>query len=457
MSSPVIDLAILNGVVVNHDGRTQVDIGVAGGRIVALADRGELLPAVQTVDAAGRFITPGAIDPHVHLGLYSDLATDFETETRSAVLGGVTFIKHMLIEPGSYAPAIPEAVELGVGRSYVDFAFDIEMRTEQHLREIPLYDSLGISSYKFFMTYRGAQAAVRGIEPIDDGYIYEGLRMIASLGRPATARVHCENIEIIERLMAGVRARGEEGLRALYDARPRFVEAVDVVQLTWLARFLGCPLCVVHVSAAESVDVIRDALAAGADLLGETCLHFLHFTYDSPLGNLVAITPALKDAESVARLWDGVREGTINSIGSDHVWLPKEDKHIESVWTSVGGVGGLGLLLPFVLSEGVSKGRITLERAVAITAYETARWYGFYPRKGAIELGSDADINVLDLDEKRVVTPELLDAAAKWTPYEGLELTGWPAVTIVGGKVVAEGGRLVDKPGSGRFVRARVD
>ena len=383
----MLDLAIVNGTVVNHDGSSEVNLGIKDERIAMLSMRGELPGAQHTIDASGRYVVPGAIDPHVHLGFHTDLGSDFETETRSAALGGVTLMKHMLTSDGSYSAPFETTRKLGESHSFIDFALDVEMRQDLHVSEIPEYDRLGISSYKFFLTYKGSDVVERGIRPCDDGYLYAGLRAIAAVGRPATARVHCEAIEIISRLSREVRTSGADGLKAFMDSRPPFVEAVDASRVSWLAGYLGCPVCIVHVSSAESVNVIAHAKAKGIDILGETCPHYLHFTWESPLGALLAMTPSIKDHEDIDRLWRGIRESTIGSIGSDHVWLPLQGKMAESVWSTIGGVGGVGIMFPFILSEGVGKGRISLDKRSRSLPFGLQNGMGSTLEKGSFRLG----------------------------------------------------------------------
>ncbi len=452
----MLDTIISGGTVVNHDGRALLDVGIQDGKVTMLGAPGSLGAAERIIDATGKYLMPGAIDPHVHLGLYTDIESDFETETRSAVLGGVTFFKHMLIHPGSILEVFESTKAMGESRSYADFALDVAMIHDIHIPELPEYDKLGISSYKFLLAYKGTEGEELGIRSCDDGYLYHGLKGVAALGRPATARLHCEDFDIIVTLRDKLKEEGHDGLKAWADARPRLVEAADVNRAAWIANQVGAPICTVHISSAESVDVIADAKAKGYDILGETCPHYLYFTYDSDIGVLGKYNPPIKDQESVDRLWRGIQEGTMQSIGTDHAWSPLEQKKGDTIWDALLGFGGTGVMFPFMLSEGVNKDRITLEQAVAVTSYNTAYWYGFTPRKGVIRVGADADINVVDMGLSKVVTAELLNAGADWTAYDGIEMTGWPVLTMLRGQVVAEDGEIVGSPGTGRFVPARI-
>ena len=453
----MLDTVITNGTVVNHDGRQVVDVGIKNGKIVAMGLPGTLPEAAVTINASGKFVIPGAIDPHVHLGLYTDWESDFETETRSGAIGGLTMFKHMLIHPRSYLEVYEKIAATGGRRSYIDFALDVAMIQDVHLPEIPEYFKLGVSSFKFLLAYKGSEGEELGIRSVDDGYLYHGARAIAELGYPANARLHCENFDIIVTLRDRLRAEGAGGLKAWMDARPRIVEATDAVRGLYLTGQLGCPACVVHISSAETVDAIAQFKANGVNVHAETTPTYLYFTYESPIGILGKYNPPIKDQESVDRLWRGIQEGTIDSIGTDHAWSPLSQKMGEGdIWTAALGFGGMGVMLPFMLSEGVAKGRISLERCVALTSYNMAKWYGFYPRKGAVEVGADADINVVDMGLKKTVTTELLNAGADWTVWDGIEMTGWPVLTMVRGTTVAKEGKVVARPGTGRYVPAHV-
>lgn len=443
---------IANGTIVNHDGRRHADVAISDGKIAEIGEPGSL-QGERVIDANGKFVAPGAIDPHVHLGLYTDLESDFRTETRSAAVGGVTMFKHMLINQGSYHDTFEATKRLGETNSMVDFAFDVAMVHDTHVPEVAEYNELGINSYKFLLAYKGSEGAELGIRSCDDGYLYHGMKEVAKLGFPANVRVHCENFDIIVTLRDKLRESGADGLKAWMDARPRITEATDVVRAAYLAGQLGCRIAVIHISSAESVDAIQLFKDQGVDILGETGPQWLYFTYESDIGILGKYNPSLKDQESVDRLWRGLKERTMTSIGTDHAWSSLEAKKADgTIWNALLGFTGVGTMLPFMLSEGLGKGRLSLEEVVAVTSYNTAKWYGFHPRKGEIAVGADADVNVLDLDLTKPVRAADLHAGADWTPFEGVEFTGWPVLTMVRGAVVAENGKPVGDGGNGRFV-----
>jgi len=203
------------------------------------------------------------------------------------------------------------------------------------------------------------------------------------------------------------------------------------------------------------VEWIRQARAAGVDVIAETCPHYLALTkYDNDkVGSLGKVNPPLRDETSQELLWQGLRDGSVTCLGSDHsTVVPKPDKVKTSIWDAVPGFPGMGMLLPVMLSEGYHKGRISLEQLVGVLCRNNAETYGIYPRKGAIRVGSDADFALVDLDQERVVTAEYMQSAADWGLYDGWNLKGWPTTTIVRGEVVMQDGQVVGSPSHGRYI-----
>jgi len=393
-----VDIVIKNGKLVTHNETNEVAIAVDNGRIVALGEAAFLPEANRIIDAGGKYILPGLVDPHVHLGIQEPLVEDIK-DTVAAVFGGVTTIGNFL-PSGAMFDSFDEWQEVWRQNSMVDFFFHGRVTSsEASVREISARARRqGISSFKFHLAAKGAEYQARGLEGPDDGLLWAGFREIGALGYPARAQVHAENKEIIDRLTPPIMAQGRQDLAAWDEARPAFGETLAVEKAISFARLSGAPLYVCHVTNKESVAVIAKAKAEGLPVVGETCIHYLTVNKLAPLGPLGKIEPPLREEIHSEALWQGLREGSIECVGTDHCSYRRAVK--QDLWQGRPGVPGLEFLLVLMLSEGVNKGRITLEKLVEVCCYNNAKVFGIYPKKGTIEVGSDADLVIVDLDKK---------------------------------------------------------
>jgi D-hydantoinase len=455
------DLVISGGKVVFPDGIVQADVAAKNGRIAAIGDPGSFSSASRVIDADRLHVLPGIIDPHVHLQTFQDpFDVNVSTETRNAAVGGVTTMIPMLLnrEDASvsfleYFPWAKRAIE---ERSIIDAGFSAVVGTSKQIEELPrMARECGIASYKFYMAYTRDEAAVFGIIAVDDAQFLDGLRTVREIGKPAMAMVHAENMSIIHNLKARYIEEGRDDLKAWTDARPDLAEEEATRRAIWYTQETGSRLYIVHMTIGRGVEWVRQARAAGVDVIAETCPHYLALTkYDNDkVGSLGKVNPPLRDETSQELLWEGLRDGSVTCLGSDHsTVVPKPDKVKTSIWDAVPGFPGMGMLLPVMLSEGYHKGRISLEQLVGVLCRNNAETYGIYPRKGAIRVGSDADFALVDLDQERVVTAEYMQSAADWGLYDGWNLKGWPTTTIVRGEVVMQDGQVVGSPAHGRYI-----
>ena len=458
------DLVISGGRVVFPEGILQADVAAKDGRIAAIGDHGSFPSASRVIDADGLHVLPGIIDPHVHLQTFQDpFDVNVSTETRNAAIGGVTTMIPTLLnrEDASvsfleYFPWAKRAVE---ERSLIDAGFSAVVGTSKQIEELPrMAHECGICSYKFYMAYTRDEAAVFGILAVDDAQFLDGLRQVREIGKPAIAMVHAENMSIIHNLKARYIEAGRDDLKAWTDARPDLAEEEATRRAIWYTQETGSRLYIVHMTIGRGVQWVRDARAAGVDVIAETCPHYLVLTkYDhDKVGSLAKVNPPLRDETSQELLWEGLRDGSVTCVGSDHsTVVPKPDKVKSSIWDAVPGFPGMGMLLPVMLSEGYHKGRISLEQLVGVLCRNNAETYGIYPRKGAIRVGSDADFALVDLDQERVVTAEYMQSAADWGLYDGWNLKGWPTTTIVRGEVVMQDGQIVGSPEHGQYIVRR--
>ncbi len=454
------DLVIKGGKVVSEHGIREQSIAVKDGKIVAVGEQESMPSAARTIDAGGKHVFPGIIDPHIHLQTFSNkFDINIKTESKSAAIGGVTTIIPTLLNREdnqlSFLEHFPWCKEAVDKYATIDVAFSAVLGSTAQIREIPEMARLGISSYKFYMAYTQDEASVFGISAMDDGQVLEGLRVIKEVGYPAMMMVHAENMTIIHKLKGEYIAAGRDDLKAWTDARPDIAEEEATRRAIWYARETGSRLYIVHMTIGRGVQWVREAQAQGVDVIAETCPHYLVLTkYDNDkVGRLGKVNPPLRDLESQEALWEGIRNGAISCVGSDHSTItPLADKVQKDIWTAVPGFPGSGMLLPIMLSEGYHKGRVSLEKIAWILSTNNARVWGLYPEKGTIQVGSDADFAIVDIDRKMTVSPEYMQSFADWGLYDGWEVTGWPTHTIVRGEVVMENGKIVGREGYGKYI-----
>jgi dihydropyrimidinase len=266
------------------------------------------------------------------------------------------------------------------------------------------------------------------------------------------AMVHAENMSIIHPLKAKYIEEGRNDLKAWTDARPDIAEEEATRRAIWYAKETGSRLYIVHMTIGRGVEWVKQAKAEGVNVIAETCPHYLVLTKfdDEKVGALGKVNPPLRDEESQRALWEGLRDGTVTCLGSDHsTVVPRPDKVRDGIWS---GFPGMGILLPIMLSEGYHKGRISLEQLSAVLCRNNAQTYGLYPRKGVLRIGSDADLTLVDLEQERVVSADYMQSAANWGLYDGWNLKGWPVMTIVRGETVMQDGEIVGSESHGQYV-----
>jgi len=444
-----LDLIVQNGtLVIPGVGQVMADVGIADGKIVAI---GEALkqPGAETYDATGRTVLPGIFDPHIHIGNEQSYESEAETETRAAILGGVTsvgiFLRSLDDSYFDHLPAFRKAMD---ERSYVDSVFHPQIFTEQQIEEIPGYaEQYGIRSFKFYMS--GMPGIVKSIT---DDVLLHGFRTVASLGPDAVACVHCETGALIDAARNQLKARKPEGtLKDWEDAHPANAEALAIQTALYLANIAGAHLYVVHLSSHQGLEVVRAARRAGKHFTVETTTPYLGINSLDPNGFLVKMVPPVRTPEHQTALWEGFLEGSINTVGTDNTSRVRATKKPEAgLHGSRPGLPALGTHLPALLHYGRLRG-VPLEVLVERATRSPARVYGIYPKKGTIAVGSDADLAIVDLDMEKVVRAEDLQGMSDFSPFEGKKLKGWPVATIKGGKIIARDGKIVGKA-NGRYL-----
>jgi dihydropyrimidinase len=431
-----VDLVIRNARVVRHDGEFHGGVAVENGKIVLTGADSALPKGHREIDAGGRVLMPGVIDPHCHLGVKYPYAEDMRTETAAAASGGVTtallYIRNL--KP-SYLPFYEERKAIGEENAIIDFGFHFGIQREEHIAEIPeIVAKTGVRSFKCYFGYEPDNPI--GIVPATDGWVYAAMRILAKIPG-ALINVHCENTQIASWMKNEIKATGRQDLAAYTESRPAFCEVETIRRMIFLAERTGCSLHLVHTSVGMGPVLAAEAQARGVHVTVETCQHYLTRTaYDSDLDMRAKISPPLRDKEEQEGLWRGVMNGSVYSLGTDHVpFLPKK---LEDLWSELPGVVSFPWELSLMLHFGVRERGLPLSRLVQLNSANPARRFGLWPRKGNIEVGFDADMVLVDLDEERTVRH-----TGKGTCiYEGWKLKGWPVLTVARGAVVYENGEV---------------
>ena len=444
-------------------GRRRAGIAVDGGRIVAIAADDLLPPAKTAFDASGKLLLPGLIDPEGHPGVYSPLRDDLASESRAAVVAGVTTWGIQAPSPRMGHPDFAEFVGADdvvsfhevfdhfVSAVESDSATDVfvtyMLETHEQVAEIPEYArDHGVTSYKLHLASMIPSPDPRAVgrrtgfgHGFDDGLVYGTMRAVAELGPPGIVAMHCENEPIARILEAQLRGAGRSDWATWSERSPHFTEAHHIRSYGYLAEITGAPIYIQHATNAESYSAIRDLRARGVTCYAQTGPHWLHFGTGER--NAWRINVPLRSRANNAAIWEAIRDGVVNSIGSDHVvsWPPSdyETAYDDSLWKlKTGFTSRVEMLLP-VLLQGVHEGKLTLERLVEVACANPARIFGVHPRKGALEVGSDADVVVVDPDKRVEVTNDLVLSRSGWTVLNGHVIHGWPVATFLRGRQVA--------------------
>jgi dihydropyrimidinase len=428
-------------------GLIDADIGIAHGKIAAIGEN-LTAEASDVYDATGKTVLPGIFDPHAHIGNERSFEEESETETRAALLGGVTTIGIFLRSlEESYSLHLPDFRRAMDELSYVDSVFHPQIFTEEQIAEIPLYAmEYGIRSFKFYMS--GMPGIVKSIT---DDVLLHGFRTVASLGPDAIACVHCETGVLIDQARKELQKKKEGTLADWEFAHPADAEALAIQTALYLAKVAGAHLYVVHLSSRQGLEVVRNARRQGLRFTVETTTPYLGIASDDLNGFLVKMVPPVRTKEHHDALWQGVMEGSINTVGTDNTSRALATKKPEAgLHGARPGLPVLGTHLPALLHYGRLRG-VPLELLVDRATRGPAKVYGIYPQKGTIAVRSDADLAIVDLDLEKTVRAEDLGGMSDFSPFEGKMLRGWPVATIKAGEIVARDGKIVGKR-NGRYL-----
>lgn len=444
---PVPEILLRGGRVVNADGSRLADVRIVGERITEIGSGLAAGPDARIVETAGHLVMPGGIDPHAHL--QGNFIDDLTTGTSAALAGGITTVGTFAYSQGEENAVeamdrwLAEVPKMAV--SDVFFHASSWPPTPEFAALMPELAARGQPSHKIFMT-RG-DFGERRRELID---VLEAARDAG-----VVTLMHCEDSAILNSALTRLRAQGRTSLAYYAESRPELAEIAATQDAVALCAHTGAPMHFVHLSSAHTLDAARDPAFGTLPISIETRPLYLYFTDEwlrGPDGPLYVGQPPLRPATDVEAMWEGLRDGRIDMLATDHApWTRAQKMDPElNVGRLRPGVSDLRFVRPVLFSEGVRRGRITAERYVEVTSTGAAKSFGLYPDRGVIQEGSFGDIMILDPDLTHVVDASDDPSNSDYTPFQDWALTGWPVMTIRRGEVVYEDGRVTGRPGSGR-------
>ncbi|MGB9840876.1 dihydroorotase [Thermovenabulum sp.] len=436
-----LDLVIKNGFcVIPGSGLIRADLGIKDGKITHIGNNINT-PSKELFDATNLCILPGIIDPHIHLGIFEDFEIELETETRAAIIGGITTAGCFFGGQESYLKNFPIKRKLIKEKSYIDIVPHFVISNYQQLEEIPRYiKEFGVKTFKLYM------CGIPGlISDVDDAFMLDVFEVIKESMEDCTVFIHAENPILVNR--ATKKFWGNDGpeLKKWELTHPEMAEEEAVIRASYYAEKIGVKIYFVHISTKGAINALKKIKTSGKQtIFAETTSPYLTLTTDDNLGVIGKMIPPLRGNEHVEALWQGIKDGIIDTIGTDNVTLTlKEKKVSEGIWMAMPGYPALTTHLPSILHEGVNKGKLSLEKLTELMCKNPARILGLYPKKGTILPGSDADLVIVDLNKKMKVEHSFLGSRSDFSIYEGKELIGWPIATIKSGKVIVNNMKII--------------
>ena len=456
MTSAKVDTIIRGGTVVTGTSAFPSAIAIKGERIVGVGPEETLPPATSIIDAAGRYVLPGPIDVHTHFGSYDT----WRTGSLGAAHGGITTVLNFIANrPNETLPAAVARVQEEAGRdSVVDFGFHFILRNQiDLLRDIPKAVEQGVTSFKMFMTYKNW-----GSIWCPDSFICEAMEVIGNCG--AMAQVHCESGDVIEYLERRQIREERVHPRHFGECAPDWTEEEATNRALRMADLTDCPVYVVHLSTHLALERIKQSQGQGQRVWTETCPQYLLLSEAAmeKWGPLAKIGPPLRSADQLNQeaMWRGSRDGYISCVASDHATFDRKKK--EPGWRNVFvddegitipfGAPSVETMVPLMYSQGVVKRGLPVTWLARVLSENPARLFGLFPRKGVIQPGADADLLIIDPTAHRTIRSDEQHGSSGYTLYDGWDVTGWPAMTLVRGRVLLEDGEVKAAPGSGSFI-----
>ena len=451
-----VDTVVRGGTVVTDRRSERADVLIREGRIAEVIAPGTPVEASETIDAGGLLVLPGLVDPHCHFDTFSHHVDDLTSLSAAAAAGGVTTIIPFLIpggragQPETLAEILDHFIEVGEASSLIDFGFHVALWPRwEAADEIDACAARGCSSFKMFL------ALPRLGRMVPDDLVFAFMERIRSVG--SLAMVHAENGPVTDYLETRMRERGETAPTSFARSRPPILEEEATFRAICLAALAEVPLYVVHVTSAGAARRIAEARASALPVVGETCPQYL--TLDegimATLGPLAKVAPPLRTPSDREHLWSALARGELATIGSDHSGHARATKERgrDDVFADVPfGAATIETMLRLLVSAGLVEGRLAPERLAALTSANAARIFGLYPRKGAIEAGSDADLVLVDPEGESTIDARRHHDRSGYSLYDGWRLRGAVRTVIAGGSVIARDGEILDLERRGRYI-----
>jgi len=455
------DTVITDSHVILSSGMVEKNIVIDDGKIIDFTT--EVPQCDVRINARGLVSIPGVIDPHVHYGVYSPIEKAATTESRVAAIGGITTMMRMLRLGGSYKKLLDSHLLESSTSHYIDYTIHASILQKNQIEEMEFCVKKGVNSFKIYMNLGQDVDHVYtdmtpGTNSLHEEKVEMSSDMIEKIVSTATSLkcpvlVHAEDYQMCSCGIREAKEKKKDGLGAWSESRSVESEIKSIRTISRIARKAGGVLYFVHIGSQGAMNAIRNEKKNGTKIFVETCPHYLTLSYESQKGYLAKVMPPIRTSKDADAIWKEIQLGTVDSIGTDHVANRLNLKLAgNTVWDALAGFPGIGTMLPILISEGVNKGRMTLEQLVSLTSLNTAKIFGMFPKKGSLQNGSDADITIIDLKKENKVSSQLLDGFSDYTVYEGWNLKGWPVKTLVRGEIVAEDFEIIGKPGYGKFV-----
>ena len=442
------DTIIRGGTVVTAEDTVQADVAIEDETIAALLESDSDAAADRIIDATGKHILPGGVDPHVHMMDPGDTdREDFPTGTAAAAAGGITTVgEHHRTDPTVLtADILTDKRDYLADRARIDYGL-LAGGHPDNVDEIADLEEVGTLAYKSFT------CEVHGVPALQSADMHRVFSEVERVG--GISMIHPEDELMLNANEERLRAEGRTNGSAIPEWRSKEAEQVAVSTTLQIAKQTGVPFWFAHLSHPELLDQINDARERGVEVYTETCPHYFYLTRediekDSPY---TMFTPPAREDDDREELWERLAAGEIDMVNADHAPSTKEQKaQAENAFDAPFGIPGVETVLPLLLN-GASDGKITLNRVSEVFATNPAKILDLYPRKGAIRIGSDADLTIVDMNRQQTLRDEDIVAKCGWTPFDGLTVTGVPETTLVRGQPVFEDGEIVGEPGYGEFV-----
>lgn len=453
-----MSILIKNGHVITAAEDFIADVFIEGETISAIGKNLQV-KADKVIDAAGKYVFPGGIDPHVHLdmpfmGTYS--SDDYETGTRAALFGGTTSVIEFILQKqgDTLYNALREWQAKSIPKAVGDFSYHMAVTDFNDVTAkevVKLIEEEGITSFKTFMAYKGALM-------IDDGQLMQLMKIVKQHGGLVT--VHATNGDMIDSLIAKNVAAGNTKPIYHYLSQPEVTEAEASARFTDMLHYTGCPGYIVHMTCEGALNAVRRATLRNQKVFVETCSQYLMIDaslYEREDGAKWVMSPPLREKKDQEALWSGINQGLVQVVGTDHCPFTLEQKAMgkDNFAKIPNGHPAIEHRVEFMYSEGVKKGKISLNKFVEVCSTNAAKIFGMYPKKGTIAIGSDADVVIFDPNKKHTISAKTHHMRCDYSGYEGWEVTGKAETVLLRGKIAIENNECLLKAGDGQFIKRK--